>query len=81
MKRYTPVPPITASAAETEDPELRQEMKEWRQRMKFLKDAKDYEDAVKHCAAFSHSVYSRFQQTPSTSFVIILCNAQLPKPF
>jgi len=49
IKRYTPVPPISASAAEadsSEDPEMREEMEEWRQRVETLVKTEDFEDEV-----------------------------------
>jgi len=64
LNRYTPVPAISSSAAETDSKELQEEMKTWRKRMEILKDGKNYEDAVTistnvfcnlHCYDFTRS--------------------------
>jgi len=46
LNRYTPMPSISSSAAETDSKELLEATKTWRQRMEILKDEKNYEDAV-----------------------------------
>jgi len=49
IKRYTPVPPITASAAaadSNDDAELQEEMETWKQRISILKDKQNCEDEV-----------------------------------
>ena len=49
LNRYTPVPAISPSAAETDsndDEELRGQKEMWRQRMKILKDEENRDDSV-----------------------------------
>jgi len=55
MRRYSAVPPISASAAEidrNEDSELQKEMEQCGQRISSLKDKENYEDPVSNINRF-----------------------------
>ena len=72
INRYTPVPPISTSAAETdsnEDSGLKEEMEEWKQRIETLKDEKNYEHVVTDnsefcifCSAFCHVTFIKLNK-------------------
>jgi len=46
INRYTPVPPITASADSNDDTELQAGMETWKQHINILKDKQDYDSEV-----------------------------------
>jgi len=76
IKRYTPVPPISASATEadnSEDPEMREEMEEWRQRVETLVKTENFEEVVSN-NNYRFESFCRLYGFTLTTSLSVLCN-------